>query len=152
MAQPMKVISASEFTIGMYIHDIKESEHFFEATPQATQQYQMALRDHKLASGFGYTSLGALSFGIALALIDRHDGTCESLCLSTGQVISILSVALVFPITGSIGIIANHSAKRRLKKAAHIYNDHNGYTQSWNESIGLYLGISQHGLGFTLIF
>ncbi len=151
-AQYMVPSGKSKLIVGSYLYDYNESQHFFNEIPASLEAYQKSIKKYKTGKDFGYTSLGALGVGTALLFIDQHQGSCEFICLTTGQVIGIFSIFVVFPLTGTIGILTTLAGKGDMRNAAQIYNDYHGFNQPKKDEISLSFGMTQGGLGFVINF
>lgn len=151
-AQYMEVAGKSKLIVGSYLYEYDESEHFFNEVPEGMIAYRKSLKKYKAGKGFGYTSLGALGLGTALIFLDQHQGSCDFICLTTGQVIGILSIFVVFPVSGTIGLLSTWSGKKKMKEAAGFYNKHHGFGRPQEDIIGLSFGLTQSGIGFVVNF
>ncbi len=151
-AQYMDVAGKSKLIVGSYLYEYDESEHFFDEVTEGMIAYRKSLKKYKAGKGFGYTSLGALGLGTALIFLDQHQGSCEFICLTTGQVIGIFSIFVVFPVTGTIGILSTVSGKKHMKEAARFYNKHHGFERPQENLIELSFGLTQSGIGFVVNF
>lgn len=152
VAQYMEIANKDEIIVESYYYNYNNSEHFFSEVPEGMIAYRKSQKQYKTGRDFGYTSLGALGAGIALIAIDQHQGSCDFICLTTGQVIGVFSIFLVFPLTGTIGLISTWSGKKNMKNAILLYNNHYGYNRPKEDAIGLSFGLTSSGLGFVLNF
>lgn len=152
-AQNMEVLRGSKIELNGNIYDFYESEELFKEVPISYHIYIKAKRAKRASKGWGYSSLASLGMGILLIKSPDLEGYCGGLiCLTSAQLLGVLTTFVVFPVTGTIAIISSANSNARLKKAAVFYNSNRdlGYTQK--EDIKISFGLSQNGIGLVLNF
>lgn len=124
--------STSQITkLGRNIYKVNaDTLHYFELSNEhiapfaQTELYVKSIKSLKNAKAFGWGSIGVLGAGaLAIALDNTNGMYCDTFCLTTGDIIGILSIFLVTPITGTIALISEAQGRARQKKLIHWLND-----------------------------
>ena len=106
----------------------------------------------KAGKTWGYVSLTSLGLGIIAA---ASQGDCNFIwggggdC--TGLWIGAISIAFVFPLTGTIGIITHGSGKKNMRRSIDVYNQAYGFQWQKEKPAELRL-VLRNGLGVQLTF
>ena len=130
------------------VYKYKDMGQIFVQDEVSNNYFIKSSKQIKTAKAFGYTSLASAAIGgIALAL---NEGCSGFLCFSTEEIIAGVSIGLVFPITGLIGIIINSSGSRNLRNAVDSYNSRElGRIQP---APRVEIGVVKGGLGMWITF
>jgi len=105
----------------MHFFDMKE---VFAQDFRFIEKYNKARRAAKSADFLGYTTLGLIGGGAFLIAVDNDTGiSCEFLCLTTGDVIGLISIFLIAPITGTTALIVSSTAHKRKKNLINEFNN-----------------------------
>ena len=152
VAQDIEVLQGAKVKVDGYVYDIYDSEMLFKEVPIAHQYYQQALKIKKSSKDWGYASLASLGIGLGLLALPGQRNCPGVICLSTGQAIGAFSVIVIFPLTGTIGIINSSAAHARLRKAAQFYNSNRDVIFLPEEKTKVSFGLSPNGIGLLVNF
>jgi len=124
-------------------------DFIFKEEPILLESYTEAIRKDKVAKRLGYGTLGLIGLGgVAIAIPDTR--FCDN-CWQTLDVIGLVSIFVVAPITGTIATLRHLQYKGKLKKVI------NGFNDSQSDSYGRVIeqptiGLSSQGLGMQIKF
>jgi|GEM_PF-1699939 len=136
----------------MHFFDMKE---VFAQDFRFIEKYNKARRAAKSADFLGYTTLGLIGGGAFLIAVDNDTGiSCEFLCLTTGDVIGLISIFLIAPITGTTALIVSSTAHKRKKNLINEFNNAiNEYGQVIQQPTLKFTGAhTGYGLGLAVQF
>jgi len=129
-----------------------EMAHLFLNNMEYSKRYKRAKMALGTGKFFGWMSVAAIGGGITLLGIDTGSPQdCQFICLTTGQVIGIISILLVAPLSGTTGLIAHFGGKSKKQSLINDFNlmiDEKGKVK---QTPSLNLGAAS-GFGMTLKF
>lgn len=132
-----------------WIGDFWELEHEFSKNLESSSFFYKAKRQKTTAKVFGISSLCFIGGGFALA---SSSGDFYDLSFAIG----VLSVVIVGPVLGTIGIIVKINSINNKKKAEHIhgirYVNQAMSSRFSDEIVSLNFGSTQNGIGLVLNF
>lgn len=153
ITQQMKILEGPYIALSGNVYNFGESEVFFKEVPIAHQYYQKAQKDKKNAKGLGYTSLASLTIGTILLKSKRGvDGFCDLFCFNETQKIGLMSVFIIFPLSGLAGIATFSSYRKQFKKAVDFYNYRQKVLLEKEPAIIFSIGTTPNGIGLTINF
>ena len=150
-AQTIENSAGNSFEYQNETYRFQEMDEIFNKNAEANSHYLLAKKQLKNSKTWGYTSLGSLAFGgILLASSPPAKNIAEA--FSAGRVLSVLAVAVVFPSTGTVGIIkyANGNKSRRL--AVSTFNESYSTQLPKQKAVELSIVGRSNGLGLQLNF
>lgn len=142
---------------GLY-HYQNNSYHFdelgfvFKENPILTNQFTTAVSSYKIGKILGYTTLGLLGGGIFATAVDRRDMYCGGIyCFTTGDVIGIISILFVSPITGTIALISHCNGISKMNTLIDSFNKIQ--LDAFGRKIEQpQLGLATSGIGISISF
>jgi len=136
----------------MHFFDMKE---VFAQDFRFIEKYKKARRAAKSADFLGYTTLGLIGGGAFLIAVDNSsERSCDLICLTTGDVIGVISIFIIAPIIGITALIVSSTAHNRKKNLINEFNNStNEYGQVIQQPTLKFTGAhTGYGLGLSVQF
>jgi len=136
----------------MHFFDMKE---VFAQDFRFIEKYKKARRAAKSADFLGYTTLGLIGSGAFLIAVDNSsERYCDLICLTTGDVIGVISIFIIAPIIGITALIMSSTAHNLKKNLINEFNNStNEYGQVIQQPTLKFTGAhSGYGLGLAVQF
>lgn len=145
-------LSVKEILYKDVVIPFDRSENIFRTVPEAHKEYLKAHRSFKTAKTFGYSGLAVFGISVLVIAVDNNDeGYCDTICLTTGDAIGIVGIALATPTFGIFGMIAHLSGISKQNKSIKYFNNANQASMSMKAPI-LQFSFTKNGMGFVLNF
>jgi len=132
--------------------DYLDMDDIFVQVPQADIWYQESKKAYKRSRHFGLASLASFGLGLGLILVDNSSGYCDTICLTSGDVIGAGLILIPFPILGTIGLINVFEGTTKKKKAIDAFNTYHAPSKEYGWQPKLLLGSTPNGLGLVYRF
>lgn len=134
-------------------YKFENMEDIFVTNLDSYMKYKSAMKARRTTRSFGTVTLVAMGIGTIAPLVDNNvDNHCDLICLSTGQIIGIVTWFLIVPTVGTIGLISRVSYNNKRNKAISIYNDAKDIGYFNESSFELRIGGGQYGAGLIFNF
>lgn len=145
--QLLEFQSIEKVVLDKKIIPYKSAEHFFINNIETHRYYEKSRSQIKAGKILGYSTVAGLVIGVAVPLSSGHSGYCDTFCLTTGDIIGLITLFLVVPPLGTTALLIHSAGKRNMKRAIQSYNQ-----SVLNKGTSLALGTTKNGIGFTLTF
>ena len=152
-AQRINKVEYNTYSYNLKTYEFQDMEDIFIADFYSYMEYKSAIQARNKTRRNGHYTLGVMAVSIFAIAIDNNIRPCEFICVSTGDVIGLMGLFFVVPITATIGLVTRINYDSRKKRAIKLFNTSEqigciNNTEQWN----LKIGGGQYGYGIVLNF